>query len=166
MSRSIRTKIATISNYLEIALSVVVLVGITVMSIQLVKDILGIIRSIDDASMSIPFETFMGDALQFIIGIEFVKMLVRNTPKSVVEVLLFAMARKLIIGGFGTVDVAVGIGAIAILFVIRRFLFYENEGLWDEFEGPLFGPPMNNKTANRPRFRSVSMPEKRKTRVQ
>lgn len=65
----------------------------------------------------------MGDALKLIIGIEFVKMLIRQTPETVVEVLLFAMARKLIIGTFTSVDIVVGIGAIAVLFVIRRFLF-------------------------------------------
>lgn len=58
-----------------------------------------------------------------IIGIEFVKMLVKHTPESVVEVLLFAMARKLIVGSSTGLDIVIGIGAIAVLFVVRRFLF-------------------------------------------
>lgn len=114
------------SSYLEIVFSVVVLIGIAIMSAQLIKDIIIIVRSITDASMTIPFETFMGDALKLIIGIEFVKMLVKHTPETVVEVLLFAMARKLIVGSTTGFDIVIGIGAIAVLFVVRRFLFSNN----------------------------------------
>lgn len=126
MEQNLRKKLAIVSSYVEIALSVVVLIGIAIMSAQLIKDIIIIIRSITDASMTIPFETFMGDALKLIIGIEFVKMLVKHTPESVVEVLLFAMARKLIVGSTADIDVVIGIGAIAVLFIIRRFLFSNN----------------------------------------
>lgn len=126
MEQNLRKKLAIVSSYVEIALSVVVLLGIAIMSAQLIKDIIIIIRSITDASMTIPFETFMGDALKLIIGIEFVKMLVKHTPESVVEVLLFAMARKLIVGSTADIDVVIGIGAIAVLFIIRRFLFSNN----------------------------------------
>lgn len=126
MEQNLRKKLAIASSYVEIALSVVVLIGIAIMSAQLIKDIIIIIRSITDASMTIPFETFMGDALKLIIGIEFVKMLVKHTPESVVEVLLFAMARKLIVGSTADIDVVIGIGAIAVLFIIRRFLFSNN----------------------------------------
>lgn len=126
MEQNLRKKLAIVSSYVEIALSVVVLIGIAIMSAQLIKDIIIIIRSITDASMTIPFETFMGDALKLIIGIEFVKMLVKHTPESVVEVLLFAMARKLIVGSTADIDVVIGIGAIAVLFIIRRFLFNNN----------------------------------------
>lgn len=126
MEQNLRKKLAIVSSNVEIALSVVVLIGIAIMSVQLIKDIIIIIRSITDASMTIPFETFMGDALKLIIGIEFVKMLVKHTPESVVEVLLFAMARKLIVGSTADIDVVIGIGAIAVLFIIRRFLFSNN----------------------------------------
>lgn len=126
MEQNLRKKLAIVSSYVEIALSVAVLIGIAIMSAQLIKDIIIIIRSITDASMTIPFETFMGDALKLIIGIEFVKMLVKHTPESVVEVLLFAMARKLIVGSTADIDVVIGIGAIAVLFIIRRFLFSNN----------------------------------------
>ena len=127
MKQILRQKIAKISNYLEIVLSVVILVGIVIMSAQLMLDIIMIVRGFSSASMSIPFETFMGDALKLIIGVEFVKMLVKHTPESVVEVLLFAMARKLIVGTSSSIDIVIGIGAIAVLFLIRRFLFDRNE---------------------------------------
>jgi uncharacterized membrane protein (DUF373 family) len=127
MRQILSKKISTVASYLEILLSAIVLIGIAIMSAQLIKDIIFIISSISDISMTIPFEVFMGDALKLIIGIEFVKMLVRYTPESVVEVLLFAMARKLIVGNSTSLDIVIGIGGIAVLFVIRRFLFHKNE---------------------------------------
>lgn len=127
MKQSLRSKIATISSHLEIIISVIILIGITIMSVQLIIDIIMIVRGISDASMAVPFETFLGDALKLIIGIEFVKMLVKHTPESVVEVLLFAMARKLIVGSTTNLDTVIGIGAIALLFVVRRFLFHKKE---------------------------------------
>ncbi|WP_367565858.1 phosphate-starvation-inducible PsiE family protein [Lacrimispora sp.] len=127
MRNVFRNKVAAISSYLEIILSVVILVGITIMSVQLILDIVMIVRGISNASMAIPFEKFMGDALKLIIGIEFVKMLINHTPESVIEVLLFAMARKLIVGSSSSLDVVIGIGSIAVLFVVRRFLFDKQE---------------------------------------
>jgi hypothetical protein len=43
------------------------------------------------------FQDFLGYAMTLVIAIEFIKMLLRHTPGSIIEVLLFAMARKLII---------------------------------------------------------------------
>jgi len=68
----------------------------------------------------------MGDALKLIFVIEFVKKLVIHTPESMVEVLLFAMARKLIVGSSNSLDIAIGIGAIAVLLVFRSFLFNDD----------------------------------------
>lgn len=129
MAQVLRKKIGQVSNYLEIVISVIILIGIAIMSAQLFIDIIIIIKSItvSEISMTIPFENFMGDALKLIIGIEFVNMLVRHSPEAVVEVLLFAIARKLIIGTSSPLEIVIGIGAIAILFVVRRFLFFDDE---------------------------------------
>ncbi len=123
MKLNLCDKIAKISDYIEIMLSMILLAGILIMSVQLIKDVVAIIESIYSSSMIIPYEAFMGDALKLIIGIEFVKMLVKHSPESVVEVLLFALARKLIVGSSTSMDIVIGIGSIALLFVVRRFLF-------------------------------------------
>jgi len=53
-------------------------------------------------------------------------MLVYHSPSSVLEVLLYAVARKLLIGNQGMTDFAMGIVAIAAIFTIRKFLFVED----------------------------------------
>lgn len=57
------------------------------------------------------------------IGVEFVKMLCTHKPGTIIEVLLFATARQMIVEHLNVYETLVGIGAIAALFAIRKFLF-------------------------------------------
>ena len=58
-----------------------------------------------------------------VIGIEFLKMLCRHSVGSVVEVLLFALARGLVVDHGTPVSNLITVGTIALLFVVRKFLF-------------------------------------------
>ena len=73
----------------------------------------------------------LGDYLMFLfdalIGIELIKLLCRNDLYSMIEVLLFAVTRHLVIRHVETWEVLVGVAAIAILFAVRKFLFYRPE---------------------------------------
>lgn len=69
------------------------------------------------------FNTFLINIFNIIIGIELLKMLCRHDLDSVVEVLLFAVAREMIIQHMPIHETLIGIVAIAILFLIRKFLF-------------------------------------------
>lgn len=67
---------------------------------------------------------YLFDAL---IGIELIKLLCRNGLYSMVEVLLFAVTRHLIMEHLPTIDILIGILAIVALFAIRKFLFIHQE---------------------------------------
>ena len=54
------------------------------------------------------------------IGIEFVKMLCTHTPGTIIEVLLFAISRQMIIEHLSVVETMFGVGAIAGLFAVRK----------------------------------------------
>lgn len=69
------------------------------------------------------FNSFLINIFNIIIGIELLKMLCRHDLDSVVEVLLFAVAREMIIQHMPILETLIGIVAIAILFLIRKFLF-------------------------------------------
>ena len=58
-----------------------------------------------------------------VIGIELLKMFCRHDLDSVVEVLLFAVARQVIIEHTSMVDNLLCMLSVAILFCIRKFLF-------------------------------------------
>lgn len=67
--------------------------------------------------------TFLQNALSLVVGVEFVKMLVRHTPDNVVEVLIFAISRHMIVYHLEMWEMLIGVICIALLFVIRKFLF-------------------------------------------
>ena len=50
-------------------------------------------------------------------------MLCTHQPGTIIEVLLFATARQMIVEHLNVYETLVGIGAIAALFAIRKFLF-------------------------------------------
>lgn len=66
---------------------------------------------------------FFREMFNIIIGIELVKMLCRHDLDSVVEVLLFAVGRYMIIEHLPIHGTLIGVITIAILFIIRKFLF-------------------------------------------
>lgn len=71
----------------------------------------------------IKLEYYMEYIMSLAIGVEFVKMLCTHKPGTIIEVLLFATARQMIVEHLNVYETLVGIGAIAALFAIRKFLF-------------------------------------------
>ena len=74
------------------------------------------------------FQTFLGHAFNLVIGIEFIKMLAKHSPGSALEVLLYAIARNMILGHGTAAENLLGVAAIGLIFVIRKFLFVPSFG--------------------------------------
>jgi hypothetical protein len=68
------------------------------------------------------FDRLLSVALTIVIGVEFTKMLCKHTPETVIDVLLFAIARQTIIYHEGTVDMLMGAVSIIGLFAAKKFL--------------------------------------------
>lgn len=67
-------------------------------------------------------DQFLASAMNIIVGLEFMKMLVLHTPRAVTDVLLFAIARQLVVSHASPVDTLLGVSAVALIFVIKKFL--------------------------------------------
>jgi len=67
-------------------------------------------------------ETILSNILLLIIGIELAILLIRRTPESLVEVMFFVVARKMLIKSDSVYDLLVGVAAIAGLFAVRKYL--------------------------------------------
>ena len=74
------------------------------------------------------FTVFLGHAFNLIIGVEFIKMLAKHTPGSAIEVLLFAIARQMVVEHTSPLENLIGIVTIALIFAIRKFLFVPSFG--------------------------------------
>lgn len=72
-------------------------------------------------------ESFMETILTLVVGIEFVRMLLLHTPQSVIEVLLYAVARQIVISHESAMDNLIGVLAILLIFVIKKYLLDERK---------------------------------------
>ena len=107
----------------EIGIAVIVAFGFIISVFPLLKE-LPLLASMSTGTES--YRHFLENALDLVIGIEFIKMLIKHTPGSVVEVLLFALSRHMVLEGGNAMENLLTVCAIAIIFAIRRFLFIES----------------------------------------
>lgn len=68
-------------------------------------------------------QEFLGQAMTLAIGVELIKMLSKPSANTVIEVLLFAISRQLVIEHPSTLNFLLGILAVAVLFAVRKYLF-------------------------------------------
>ena len=73
--------------------------------------------------------SFLAEALLLVIGVELVVMLSLHIPGALLEVLLYAIARKLILlpKSSGMIDLLLGILAIGSIFAIKKYLMNDQE---------------------------------------
>ena len=75
------------------------------------------------------FSTFLSQALSLVVGVEFVKMLCQHSAQTVVEVLMFATARQMVVEHLGPAETLLGVLSIAVLFAIRKYLMTDNDDM-------------------------------------
>lgn len=68
------------------------------------------------------FETLLSSAFTLVIGIEIIRMMCEHSSEIVFEVLTFAIARQIVIDHTHAIDNLYGVAAIALIFVIRKYL--------------------------------------------
>lgn len=121
MKRFLREQVMKVADMLETVIGIMLAVSIGILVVYLIGDIKSIITNHSDLEV---FNNYLAAAFNLVIGIEFIKMLCKHTPETVIEVLLFAIARQLIVEHTTTMENLVGIISIGILFATRKYLFY------------------------------------------
>ncbi len=83
------------------------------------------------AFTEMPLGEYMDDilvvAFNVVIVVEFIRMLIKHSMNTIVEVLIFAIARGLVVGHEEPVFALISIISIAILLASRKFLFCEHD---------------------------------------
>ena len=115
----LRNFIIQSSTLLEISLSGLVLIGLLISNVPLIQWMPGLFIDGNDVEI----RTFLERALDIVIGIEFIKMLAKHSPGSSLEVLLYAIARHMVIGHESAFENLLSVAAIALIFVVRKFFF-------------------------------------------
>ena len=128
------------SSFLEIFISVVLTVSIILVAVKLAMSL----KNIPNFDMYPNYSDLLENCLSLIIGVEMIRMLYQQTPSTVFEVLLFAIARQIIVEHSNPVATLIGVISIAILFATRKFLFVE----FDESERVIFRATSKAKHVN------------------
>ena len=115
----LRNRIIQASSLLEVLLSGLVLIGLLFSAVPLIRWMPGLL--IDGNEVEI--RTFLERSLDIVIGIEFIKMLAKHSPGSSLEVLLYAIARHLVVGHDSALENLLSVGAIALIFIVRKYFF-------------------------------------------
>jgi hypothetical protein len=120
----IKNAISKILDGFEVYISIIIIFGIFILSFDVLKELYFIIIQILGGNTIKSFyKEFFNYSLQLIIGIEFIKMLLKHTPDSAIEVLVFVTARRLIVDEhFTSIDILFVVIALAVLFGIKKYL--------------------------------------------
>ena len=110
------------TNWMELVLSVFMVVVLLLMIIRMV-----LLVTPEAWTGGITVQHILEEALEIAIGVEFIKMLCLHTPGTILEVLLFAIARHMIVKENTAVEALLGIVAIAGLFAIHKFLLVSHK---------------------------------------
>ncbi len=105
---------------LEFIISFVLAAGIIILLVQLILSM----PNVPDLNIYPNYEDLVETCFNLIIGVELIRMLYQHKPSTVFEVLLFAIARQVIMAHNNPVSSLIGVISIALLFATRKFLFY------------------------------------------
>ena len=102
---------------LELAIALFILLVTVVQMVLTGKDSLNYL-TLGQFSLN----NFFVSTMNIVVGLEFVKMLILHTPRAVTDVLLFAIARQLVVSHSSSTDTLLGVAAVALIFLIKKFL--------------------------------------------
>jgi len=109
------------ANHVEVVIAFLVTVGIVVGMFSVIQYIIKI-PGLDMYDTYDYVKKFLGLTLLLVIGIELVLMLLSHSSVAVLDLILFATARKMLIYSDTMIDVLIATAAIAIVFAIKKYL--------------------------------------------
>lgn len=132
----IKKHFLTMVDVLEMVISGLIAIQVLLGTIELFRGVyIEYIINMSQPVTYIQFESFLGQALLLVVGLELIIMLVMHTPGSVIEALLYAIARKMLLipktDNF-MFQVLLGVVALGGLFLMRKHLANEGYDQWEE----------------------------------
>lgn len=105
MKMTLQTIMQKMASYVELVLSAFLLLVVVALSVRLIA------QSVPQVwSQQIDVMYYLESAMTLAIGIEFVKMLCTHTSETVIEILLFAISRQMIVEHLSATETILGVG--------------------------------------------------------
>lgn len=116
--------IQRLCDALEMVMALIVLCGIVVSILSLISDFEIFHSMLGDTAK---FRAFLEDVFVIVIGIEFLQMLCKPNSDNVMEVLIFLVARHMIVGETTPFEDFISVISVGLLCVVRRYLHVTKE---------------------------------------
>jgi len=123
--KKIESFIQKACRILELMVAVLVMIGIILAFVSFFKDGTIFIELSGNIDM---FQQYLDRIFIIVIGIEFLQMLFRPSSDNVIEVIIFLVARHMIVVDTTPYEDFVSVISIAILCVVRQYLRSAKEG--------------------------------------
>lgn len=130
-----------LTDALEYVIAVLLALGILIMTVRLALSF----GNLADIGKYPDYDDLLTTCFNLLIGVEMIRMMYLHSPQTLYEVLLFAIARQMIIDHSSPVNSLIGVVSIAILFATRKFLFVA----FDESEKILLRSSQKVQSVNR-----------------
>ncbi len=131
--KNLKSKIISGVMWLETLLAIFMIVSVLLSSKDLISFIIQIF-TLDAIPSYDMFQKFLSHLLLLVIALELALMLIKHTPNSVVEVMLYAIARKMLVYGSSALEIFLGVLSLAGIFFIKKYLFSEQDKKLEEKE--------------------------------
>lgn len=117
MWKKIHDKIQWVCDSIELIVAIMVAVVLMVVFAMWLPKELGHIIKLGSVGA---FMEFMEEVLYFVVGIEFIKLMCKPNTENVIEVLIFVIARHMVVGNIGGVELFLYVLAITLLIVVQH----------------------------------------------
>ena len=119
LKSNLHSKLYRLVGGLEVIVGICILVAVAAAIFGLIADIH--IPTIVSSPESL--QAYLTTAMTIIIGVEFVKMIFSYNINTVIEVLMLAVARQMVVTHTSPVENLITIVSVSLLFAIRKFLY-------------------------------------------
>lgn len=122
----IETNIERVAYVIEMVIALFVIFGLIIG----LKDFLLYFGVLFEASFKDTYElfqSFLGYALLLIVGVELISMIIYHSTQAILELVLFVIARKMLIYSHDMMDLVLGTIALTIVFLTLRYFAPKGE---------------------------------------
>lgn len=125
MNKHIVNILSKVAFVLEFCITIMLAIGVALLCLRLA----GSLIHVPGAEPFPEYEELLETCFNLIIGVELIRMMYYHTADAVFEMLVFAIAREVIISHTSAIASLIGVCAIAVLFATKKFLFTSHQKL-------------------------------------
>lgn len=107
---------------IEIVICLIVILGVCSGIPKLIGYIVEIFRVEHLQNSYLLMNDFLKHALLLIVGIELIAMIITRSHESILTLILFVIARKMLVYSQGLTDILIGTVSVAIIFAVMKFI--------------------------------------------